>query len=217
MAIGSFWRKLVFAAHHASMRILLSQDLTGESRILFHQKIQERVKKIAPFITFDPDAYIVIAQGGRLFWIVDGYTSSARFPYSEPLSRQGVNYIRNSVKAVVDAYNGTVEFYLSDPTDPIIQSFAKTFPQVFKPLDTMPEDLRAHVRYPQDLFTIQAHVYATYHMQDPQVFFNKEDLLSIPRQHRGRPRARNGALLHDHAPARGGQGRIRFTFTVHAE
>ncbi|MGZ8494466.1 MAG: UPF0182 family membrane protein [Candidatus Binatia bacterium] len=179
--IGSFWRKLVFAAHHASMRILLSQDLTDESRILFHQKIQERVKKIAPFITFDPDAYIVIAQGGRLFWIVDGYTNSARFPYSAPLSRQGMNYIRNSVKVVVDAYNGTVEFYLSDPADPIIQSFAKTFPQVFKPLESMPEDLRAHVRYPQDLFTIQAHVYATYHMQDPQVFFNKEDLLSIPR------------------------------------
>jgi uncharacterized membrane protein (UPF0182 family) len=180
--IGSFWRKLVFAAHHTSMRILLSQDLTGESRILFHQKIQERVKKIAPFVTFDSDAYIVIAQGGRLFWIVDGYTKSDRFPYSEPLPRQGTNYIRNSVKAVVDAYNGTVELYLSDSTDPIIQSFAKTFPQLFKPLDTMPEDLRAHVRYPQDLFTIQAQVYATYHMQDPQVFFNKEDLLSIPRR-----------------------------------
>ena len=180
--IGSLWRKLVFAAHHASMRILLSQDLTSESRILYHQQIQERVKKIAPFITFDRDAYIVIAQGGRLFWIVDGYTDSDRFPYSEPLRRQGMNYVRNSVKAVVDAYNGTVEFYLSDPTDPIIQSFAKIFPQVFKPLDTMPEDLRAHVRYPQDLFTIQAHVYATYHMQDPQVFFNKEDLLSIPRR-----------------------------------
>jgi uncharacterized protein len=180
--IGSLWRKLVFAAHHGSMRILLSQDLTSESRILYHQQIQERVKKLAPFITFDRDAYIVIAQGGRLFWIVDGYTDSERFPYSEPLRRQGLNYVRNSVKAVVDAYNGTVDFYLSDPGDPIIQSFAKIFPQVFKPIETMPEDLRAHVRYPQDLFTIQAHVYATYHMQDPQVFFNKEDLLSIPQR-----------------------------------
>ena len=180
--IGSLWHKLIFAAHLASMRILLSQDLTVESRILYHQQIQERVKKIAPFITFDRDAYIVIAQGGRLFWIVDGYTNSDRFPYSEPLSREGTNYVRNPVKAVVDAYNGTVEIYLSDPTDPIIQSFAKIFPRLFKPLDTMPEDLRAHVRYPQDLFTIQAHVYATYHMQDPQVFFNKEDLLSIPRR-----------------------------------
>jgi uncharacterized protein len=180
--IGSVWRKLIFAAHHASMRILLSQDLTSESRILYHQQIQERVKKIAPFITFDRDAYIVIAQGGRLFWIIDGYTNTDRFPYSEPLRRQETNYVRNSVKAVIDAYNGSVEFYLSDSTDPIIQSFAKIFPQVFKAIDTMPEDLRAHVRYPQDLFTIQAQVYATYHMQDPQVFFNKEDLLSIPRR-----------------------------------
>ena len=180
--IGGLWRKLVFAAHHGSMRILLSQDLTSESRILYHQQIQERVKKLAPFITFDRDAYIVIAQGGRLFWIVDGYTDSDRFPYSEPLRRQGLNYVRNSVKAVVDAYNGTVDFYMSDPGDPIIQSFAKIFPQVFKPIEAMPEDLRAHVRYPQDLFTIQAHVYATYHMQDPQVFFNKEDLLSIPQR-----------------------------------
>jgi len=180
--IGSFGRKLIFAAHHASMRFLLSQDLTSESRILYHQQIQERVKKIAPFITFDRDAYVVIAQGGRLFWIVDGYTNSDRFPYSEPLRRQGTNYVRNSVKAVIDAYNGTVEIYMSDSTDPIIQSFGKIFPQVFKPLDAMPDDLRAHVRYPQDLFTIQAQVYATYHMQDPQVFFNKEDLLSIPRR-----------------------------------
>ena len=180
--IGSMWRKLIFAAHHASMRILLSQDLTSESRILYHQQIQERVKKIAPFITFDRDAYIVIAQGGRLFWMIDGYTNSDRFPYSEPLRRQGTNYVRNSVKAVIDAYNGTVDFYLSDSTDPIIQSFARIFPQIFKALDTMPDDLRAHVRYPEDLFAIQAQVYATYHMQDPQVFFNKEDLLSIPRR-----------------------------------
>ena len=199
------------------MRILLSQDLTSESRILFHQQIQERVKKIAPFITFDRDAYIVIAQGGRLFWIVDGYTNSDRFPYSEPLRRQGTNYVRNSVKAVVDAYNGTVEFYLSDPADPIIQSFAKIFPQVFKPLETMPEDLRAHVRYPQDLFTIQAHVYATYHMQDPQVFFNKEDLLSIPRRTIEGREQRNGALLHDHALAGGGERRIHPAAAVHAE
>jgi len=176
------WRQLVFSAHHASLRILLAQDLTADSRILYHRQIQERVKKIAPFITFDRDAYLVIARGGRLFWIVDGYTASDRFPYSEPLRQQGTNYIRNAVKAVVDAYEGTVEFYLSDTRDPIIQSYAKIFPNLLKPLDEMPEDLRAHIRYPQDLFSIQALVYATYHMQDPQVFYNKEDLLSIPRQ-----------------------------------
>ena len=180
--IDSFWRKLLFSAHQATLRIALSQDIVGQSRILLHRQIQERVKKIAPFITFDRDAYLVIAQGGRLFWIIDGYTISDRFPYSEPMRRRGMNYIRNSLKAVVDAYNGTVNFYLSDPEDPIILTYGKIFPELAKPLDQMPEDLRAHIRYPQDLFTIQANVYATYHMQDPQVFYNKEDLLSIPRR-----------------------------------
>lgn len=182
VSIGSWWRRLVFSAHHATFRILLSRDLTSDSRILYHRKVQDRVKKIAPFIKFDRDAYLVIAQGGRLFWILDGYTTSERFPYSEPSGRQGPNYIRNPIKAVVDAYNGTVDFYLSDATDPIIHSFGKIFPGLTKPLDKMPEDLRAHIRYPQDMFTIQAHIYATYHVQDPQVFFNKEDILSIPRQ-----------------------------------
>jgi uncharacterized membrane protein (UPF0182 family) len=180
--LDSFWRKVLFSTHHATLRILLSEDITRDSRILYHRQIQERVNKIAPFITFDRDAYLVIAQGGRLFWIIDGYSMSDRFPYSEPMRRRGTNYIRNSVKAVVDAYNGTVDFYVSDPKDPIVLAYAKIFPALFKPLEAMPEDLRVHIRYPQDLFTIQAHMYATYHMQDPQVFYNKEDLLSIPRR-----------------------------------
>jgi uncharacterized membrane protein (UPF0182 family) len=182
VALDSFWRKLLFSAHHATLRILLSEDITPDSRVLYHRQIQERVKKIAPFITFDRDAYLVIAEGGRLFWIIDGYTTSDRFPYSEPMHHGGQNYIRNSAKIVVDAYNGDVDFYISDPKDPIILSYAKIFPVLFKSLETMPEDLRGHIRYPQDLFTIQAHMYATYHMQDPQVFYNKEDLLSIPRR-----------------------------------
>lgn len=180
--VRSFWRKLLFSAHYATLRIVLSRDITNESRILYHRQIQDRVKKIAPFVTFDRDAYLVIAQGGRLFWIIDGYTTSDRYPYSEPMRRRGKNYIRNSVKAIVDAYNGTADFYLSDPKDPIILAYAKIFPELFKPPEAMPEDLRAHIRYPQDLFAIQAHIYATYHMQDPQVFYNKEDLLSIPRR-----------------------------------
>src|SRR5262245_403415 len=182
VSIGSLWRKLVFSAQYATLRIFLSQDIDNESRILYYRQVHERVKKIAPFISYDRDAYLVIAQGGRLFWIIDGYTTSDRFPYSEPMRRQGKNYIRNSVKTVVDAYNGTVDYYVSDASDPIIQSFGKIFPQLLKPLDTMPEELRAHLRYPQDMFSIQAHMYATYHMQDPQVFFNKEDLLSVPRR-----------------------------------
>jgi uncharacterized protein len=182
VSIGSLWRKLIFSAHFATLRIALSEDVVQESRILYQRQIQQRVKKIVPFVTFDRDAYMVIAQGGRLFWMIDGYTTSDRFPYSAPIRRQGTNYIRNSVKAVVDASNGTVDFYMSDPEDPIVQSYEKIFPQLFKPLENMPEDLRAHIRYPEDLFTIQAQMYATYHMRDPQVFYNKEDLLSIPRQ-----------------------------------
>ena len=184
--IGSLWRKLVFSAHHTTLRMLLSQDLKPESRILFHKQIHERVKKIAPFVTFDRDAYVVIAQGGRLFWIIDGYTTSDRYPYSEPLRQRQLNYIRNSVKAVVDAYNGTVDFYLADPKDPLVVAYGNIFPGLFKPLEQMPEDLHAHIRYPQDFFAIQAQMYATYHMQDPQVFYNKEDLLSIPRQSAGK-------------------------------
>ena len=179
--VNSFWRKLLFSARYATLRIALSNDITNESRILYYRQIEERLKKIAPFITFDRDPYLVIARGGRLFWIVDGYTTSDRYPYSEPTGRLG-NYIRNSVKAVVDAYNGTVSLYLSSPDDPIISAYAKIFPGLFEPLEAMPEDLRAHIRYPQDLFAVQARMYATYHMQDPQVFYNKEDLLSIPRR-----------------------------------
>jgi uncharacterized membrane protein (UPF0182 family) len=182
VSIGSLWRKLIFSAHFATLRIVLSEDIVQESRILYQRQIQERVKKVLPFVTFDRDAYMVIAQGGRLFWMIDGYTTSDRFPYSAPIRRRGTNYIRKSVKAVVDAYNGTVDFYMSDPEDPIVQSYQKIFPQLFKPLEKMPEDLRAHIRYPEDLFTIQSQMYATYHMRDPQVFYNKEDLLSIPRQ-----------------------------------
>jgi uncharacterized membrane protein (UPF0182 family) len=182
VGIGSLWRKLIFSAHQATLRILLSQDLKPESRILYYRQIQQRVKKIAPFLIFDQDAYPVIAQGGRLFWIIDAYTTSDRFPYSEPRRRGQLNYIRNSVKAVIDAYHGSVDFYIAEPTDPVVVAYSKIFPGLFKPLKDMPEDLRSHIRYPQDLFLIQAQLYATYHMQDPQVFYNKEDLLSIPQR-----------------------------------
>ncbi|MGH7846318.1 MAG: UPF0182 family protein [Candidatus Binatia bacterium] len=192
--VHSFWRKLLYSARYGTLRIALSNDITNESRILYYRQIQERVNKIAPFIIFDHDPYLVIAQGGRLFWIIDGYTTSDRYPYSEPAGRLG-NYIRNSVKTVVDAYNGTVTFYLSNPDDPIISAYSKIFPGLFKPLDAMPEDLRAHIRYPQDLFAVQARMYATYHMQDPQVFYNKEDLLSIPHREFAAPDPETGPML----------------------
>jgi len=177
--LGSFWRKLLFSARFATLRISLSNDITPESRILYHRKIHSRVSKLAPFLDFDEDPYLVITKAGELFWIIDGYTTSERYPYSKPTEGIG-NYIRNSVKAVVDAYNGSVDLYISDANDPVVKAYAGAFPGLFKPLEAMPAALLAHIRYPQDLFKVQARMYATYHMQDPQVFYNKEDLLSIP-------------------------------------
>ena len=177
----SFWRKVIYALRFGSLTILLSDDITSDSRVMYYRKITERVSRIAPFIRLDSDPYLVISPEGRLLWYLDGYTTTDRFPYSEPVRNLG-NYIRNSVKAVVDAYDGTVSLYISDPTDPIIQTFAKIFPGALKPLDQMPPELQRHIRYPPGFLSIQARMYATYHMEDPQVFYNKEDLWSIPRK-----------------------------------
>jgi uncharacterized membrane protein (UPF0182 family) len=177
----SFPRKLLFASYFGSLKILLSNDLTPESRILYHRHIRERVAKVAPYLTLDQDPYLVITKEGRLVWLVDGYTTSDHMPYAQPYGRVG-NYIRNSVKAAVDAYDGSIDLYVSDPKDPVVQAYQRIFPGLLKPLEQMPADLKAHVRYPQDLFTIQSHVFATYHMQEPQIFYNKEDLWSIPKK-----------------------------------
>ena len=179
--INSPLRRLFYTVRFGSLKLLLSGDVTAESRILYYRNIKERVAKIAPFLTYDRDPYLVIAEG-RLYWIIDAYTSSNRYPYSQPLTLNGgkVNYIRNSVKAVVDAYNGTVNFYQADPDDPIIKTYAKIFPKTFRPLADLPKSLIPHLRYPEDIFSLQTAVYATYHMDDPQIFYNKEDLWEIP-------------------------------------
>ena len=179
--LSSFMRKIFFAVRFKTLKILLSNDLTGDSRIMFYRDIMDRVKSTTPFLLYDRDPYVVISKEGRLFWIIDGYTTTDKIPYSEPIRGVG-NYIRNSVKSVVDVYNGSIEFYISDKDDPLIKTYSRIFPGLFKPIEEMPKDLRSHIRYPKDLFTIQAYVYATYHMQDPQIFYNKEDLWEIPRQ-----------------------------------
>jgi uncharacterized protein len=175
--LGSFWRKLLFAARFRSYQILLSDDITSESRLMFDRQIRRRVSKIAPFLVLDEDPYPVVSDG-RIFWIQDAYTVTDRYPYSSASS--GVNYIRNSVKVVIDAYQGSVTFYAADAADPIAQTLARTFPDLLTPLDQMPADLRAHVRYPEGIFAIQAAVYATYHMTNPAVFYNKEDQWEAP-------------------------------------
>lgn len=179
--VGSSLRKAAFAASFRTMKILLSNDLTSTSRIMINRNIQDRVSKLAPFLRYDQDPYLVITNEGRLVWIIDGYTTTTRLPYAFPVRGVG-NYIRNSVKVTIDAYDGRMNAYISAPDDPIIRAYDAIFPGLFHPLDTMPADLRAHLRYPQDLFTIQSHVFATYHMQDPQIFYNKEDLWNIPQK-----------------------------------
>ncbi|MEN6321267.1 MAG: UPF0182 family protein [Syntrophaceae bacterium] len=178
----SFWKKLLFAARLGSFTILLSDDITSDSRIMYYRKVTERVSHIAPFVELDGDPYMVISPEGRLVWIVDGYTITDRFPYSEPTAKLG-NYIRNSLKATVDAYDGSVKLYISDEKDPIIQTYARIFPGVFKAMDEMPAELKGHIRYPPTMLEIQARMYTAYHMQDPQVFYNKEDLWAIPGKH----------------------------------
>ncbi|MFQ5841681.1 MAG: UPF0182 family protein [Thermodesulfobacteriota bacterium] len=182
--INSFLRRLLFAITFKSSDILFTGYLTPQSRIMFYRTIDKRVKKIAPFLQFDRDPYLVIADG-NLFWILDGYTTTSMYPYSSRMSekfRLQINYIRNSVKVVVNAYTGKVDFYVIDKTDPIIQSFMEIFPDLFRPIDEMPKSLKSHIRYPRDLFDIQAAMYRSYHMNDVQVFYNQEDLWQIPNE-----------------------------------
>ncbi|OGL17609.1 MAG: hypothetical protein A3K12_10955, partial [Candidatus Rokubacteria bacterium RIFCSPLOWO2_12_FULL_71_19] len=181
IVVDSLLKKLAFAARFGEIKVLLSDDLTTESRVMIYREIGRRVRQAAPFLRFDRDPYLVVTEDGRLVWMIDGYTTSDRYPYAQPVRGMG-NYIRNSVKATVDAFHGTLTYYIADAEDPVIRTWAKAFPGLLKPFSQMPKDLQAHVRYPEDLFTIQAQMYATYHMEDPQVFYNKEDLWTIPRR-----------------------------------
>lgn len=171
----NFLNRLLYSYREGTMKLLLSGSITSESRIITHRNIHERANLIAPFIQYDEDPYIVINEG-RLYWIIDGYTASNRFPNATPFGEDGVNYMRNSVKVVIDAYHGDVKYYIADETDPIIKTYEKIFPELFQPLDHMDEGLRAHIRYPQDLFDLQSQVYGIYHMTNPNVFYNQEDV-----------------------------------------
>ncbi len=176
--LNSLWTKLLFAARFRSYQILLSDDITNESRLMFDRQIRQRVSKIAPFLLLDDDPYPVVSDG-RIYWIQDAYTATDRYPYATAAGR-GVNYIRNSVKVIVDAFEGSVAFYAADPSDPILITMGRIFPALFRPMAEMPAGLRAHVRYPEGIFQIQAAVYATYHMTNPAVFYNKEDQWEAP-------------------------------------
>ncbi|TYO97776.1 UPF0182 family protein [Desulfallas thermosapovorans] len=177
--VNNFLRKAVFALAFADYKLLLASDLENSSQILYYRNIKDRVTKLAPFLSFDSDPYIVIDNSGALHWMWDAYTTTNMYPYSEPY-RGGNNYIRNAVKVIINAYTGQVDFYVSDNEDPIIQTYAKIFPGVFKPLSEMPGDLREHIRYPADLFNIQAEKYTVFHMTNTEVLYNQEDRWNIP-------------------------------------
>jgi uncharacterized protein len=182
IVIGSMARRLLIAAGRGDLsKLPFSDDITSESRLLMRRNVRDRVRALAPFLTYDLDPYIVVGDNGRLYWLMDAFTSSDAYPYARHyvLEDGQVNYLRNSVKVVVDAYDGTVTFYVFDPSDPIIGAYRGVFPSLFADASTMPAGLRAHVRYPELLLKVQAAAYSLYHMRDPEVFYNREDLWSV--------------------------------------
>ncbi len=177
--------RILFALKERTLKILISTNINGDSKILINRNIRQRVQKIAPFLVVNDDPYVV-AEDGKIYWIIDAYTQSSYYPYSEPYnSKSDVNYIRNSVKIVIDAYNGTTDFYICDEDDPLVMTLSKIYPSLFKSLDKMPEVLRAHLQYPNNLFNIQAYVYTKYHMTDVAVFYQSEDQWAIANESYG--------------------------------
>lgn len=191
VSLGQLWQRFLFSWTFRDPRLLISREFTANSRILFRRQIGDRVRQLAPFLTFDQDPYLVIVDR-HLYWLYDAYTLSDHLPYSDYAylgSNPPFNYIRNSVKAVVDAYHGTVKFYIFEPEDPIIQVYQNIFPDLFLSKDEMPEEFRRHTRYPEDLFQVQTQQYQVYHMEDPQIFYNREDQWQVAAQVRNeRPR-----------------------------
>jgi uncharacterized membrane protein (UPF0182 family) len=180
--LGGFLRRMIVALDQNDLaKLPFSDDVNKNSRLLMRRNIRDRVSALAPFLTYDPDAYIVLGEDGRLSWIMDAYTVSDSYPYSShyPLDNNSINYMRNSVKVVIDAYDGTTTFYVFDTDDPIIAAYRRIFPTLFKDASTMPAGLRKHVRYPEMLLKLQAEVYGLYHMTDPEAFYNREDLWTV--------------------------------------
>ncbi|MSQ06589.1 MAG: UPF0182 family protein [Dehalococcoidia bacterium] len=191
--LSSWLRRAAFAWRFGDINIMLSDQITPNTYVQYRRSVAQRVTAIAPFLKLDQDPYVVLDDAGRLWWILDTYTTTARYPYSSPAAG-GFNYIRNSVKVAVDAYNGTVHFYVADGEDPLLKMYRRAFPSLFQELAQMPPDLRAHLRYPRDLFEAQAQTYLRYHVTDPQVFFNQAEQWAIPQETRfGKPGAQSPA------------------------
>ena len=178
--VDGLWRRAIMAIRFGSLKLLLTNDIEEGSRILYRRNVRERAAAALPFITLDADPYMVVDSAGALHWILDGYTTSSRYPYAQPMRGSTTNYMRNSVKVIVSALDGSVDAYLSDPSDPIARAYAAAFPELLHPLDEMQSDLRAHLRYPEDLYRIQTSIYGVFHMDDPEMFYHREDEWQIP-------------------------------------
>ena len=213
--IGSFWRRLLFGLRFRSTDIFLTEQITPQSRILFHRRLQDRIRTIAPFLSYDSDPYLVISDG-RLFWMQDAYTTTNQYPYSSPATADGVTYIRNSVKVVVDAYNGTTTFYLADPHDPLALTLGQVFPGLLKPLDQMPAGLRAHIRYPEDIFTLQTAMYLDVPHDQPRGLLQQGGPVGRAGDRHRQPAVADAAVLHDHEPAERDQGGVHRDAALHA-
>lgn len=202
VGIGSAWRRLLYATRFGDTEILFTGSLRPESRILYYRNIRDSLARLAPFLLYDADPYLVVL-GGRLLWVQDAYTATDRYPYSRPIALadptlsnfQGANYLRNSVKATVDAYDGTVTFFAMDEQDPLLAMWRSVFPSLFKPSSAMPAELREHLRYPEGLFEIQSSVFRTYHMTNPNTFYNKEDVWTITPEGSRKPVTPNYTIL----------------------
>lgn len=182
IVLNNFFKKIVYALRFNTFKILLAEEISPQSQIMYYRNIHQRVRKIAPFLKFDSNPYLVLAEQ-RLFWIQDAYTTTNNYPYSQPLNfGEEINYIRNSVKIVIDAYHGSVKFYVLDNTDPLLKTYQKIFPDLFLAGSEMPSEIFEHLRYPEDLFEIQSRIYGIYHMTDPVVFYNKEAGWEIPEE-----------------------------------
>ncbi len=175
----NFLNRILYAIKYNDFKLLISSSINSDSRILTNRNVVARVKKIAPFLTFEEDAYAIVVDG-RIYFVIDGYTTSKFYPYSQPFNEYGDNYIRNSVKAIVDAYHGKVEFYMSDAEDPIIQTYSKIFGKMFLPMEQIPSEIRAHMRYPMVMFDVVSKMYQTFHATDPNIFYNREDQWATP-------------------------------------
>jgi uncharacterized protein len=188
VVVGGFLRRIALAIDRDDLgKLPFSDDVNDGSLLLMHRNVRDRVAALAPFLSFDHDPYMVVGADGRLLWMMDAFTTSDSYPYSSAYSvdNSSLNYMRNSVKAVIDAYNGTTTFYVFDTEDPVIATWQRIFPTLFKPASDLPSDLRAHIRYPEKMFRLQAQVYGLYHMMNPSVFFNREDLWTVATQTTG--------------------------------